>query len=197
LIRFTRPGALNDPFELRPHVRSYGTAEEIFEVAAKQWDRHAQEQYATLCNAHDEHMAFAEFRARIEPDRIPMIEYAINSEAANINAEMARKINELMNDSIGVLSLCEHPDNLLMWAHYGDSHRGFVLEFDTASGFFYQPRPPAHVHATDEEAAQYAEEYGRLRRVAYGEDRPSVIVSQMQFDVLLTKGAPWEYEAEW
>lgn len=197
LIRFTQPGALNDPFELRPHVKSYGTPEEVFNVAAKRWEGHAEEQYAALVHAHGERMTFAEFRARIELTRKPMIDYAIESQAENINAEMSRKLNELMNESIGILSLCECPDDLLMWAHYGDSHKGFVLEFDSASPFFYQPNPPAHVRATDEEAAQYAEEYGRLRPVVYSEDRPSVIISQLKFDVLLTKGLSWEYEAEW
>jgi|SRR5580658_5344823 hypothetical protein len=38
----------------------------------------------------------------------------------------------------GVLCLSEAPANLLMWAHYADSHRGFVVEFDPASPFFCQ-----------------------------------------------------------
>lgn len=32
-----------------------------------------------------------------------------------------------MNDLIGLLCLTEKPDNLLMWAHYADSHAGFVV----------------------------------------------------------------------
>jgi len=32
--------------------------------------------------------------------------------------------------SRGVLSLTEVPDSLLMWAHYGDSHKGFCIEYD-------------------------------------------------------------------
>jgi Protein of unknown function (DUF2971) len=32
----------------------------------------------------------------------------------------------------GIVSFCEEPDNLLLWAHYGDSHRGIALgiQFD-------------------------------------------------------------------
>jgi hypothetical protein len=31
----------------------------------------------------------------------------------------------------GILSLTPHIDNYLMWSHYGDSHTGFCVEFDT------------------------------------------------------------------
>src|SRR3954452_10247322 len=31
---------------------------------------------------------------------------------------------------IGVFCLCERPDNVLMWSHYADCHRGLCLEFE-------------------------------------------------------------------
>ena len=33
-------------------------------------------------------------------------------------------------DLHGIISLSESPDNLLMWSHYGDDHKGMVVEFD-------------------------------------------------------------------
>lgn len=39
-------------------------------------------------------------------------------------------------DTMGVLSLTKRFDNQLMWAHYADSHKGIVLEFDPSSDFF-------------------------------------------------------------
>lgn len=33
-------------------------------------------------------------------------------------------------DSMGVVCLSEHGDDILMWSHYSDGHQGFCLEFD-------------------------------------------------------------------
>jgi len=37
---------------------------------------------------------------------------------------------------IGILSLAEHPDNLLMWFALSANHTGFVIEFDETHPFF-------------------------------------------------------------
>jgi hypothetical protein len=198
-IRFTQPKALNDPFELRPHIAGYGTPEKVREIAARRWEEYAREKYEVLVResaGNGEPLPFHIFRSRLENQRSSQIEAAL-SRATDYNATMAAHIDDLMNKSIGVLSLSEHPDSLLMWPHYGDSHRGFVIGFDTNAAFFHQATPPAHVDATPEEISKFAEEYGRLRYVRYTEERPSVVVTEMSFDVLMTKGKSWEYEGEW
>jgi len=49
---------------------------------------------------------------------------------------LSQTIDEFINkapelaDQYGVLCLTPHWDNLLMWAHYGDAHRGICLGFD-------------------------------------------------------------------
>ena len=196
MLRFTQPGALNDPFELRPHIAGYGTREEVFAIAANKWEKHNEFEYQDFIKSHGNIISYADYRAGMEDKRLPMIEEAI-AKSPEANAEMARKINEMMNAGVGILSLCAHDENLLMWAHYADSHRGFLVEFNTASPFFSQEKPPAHVNPSEEEAADFAKEYGRLRPVHYSEERPSVVITQMTFDLLLTKGIPWKYEDEW
>lgn len=37
---------------------------------------------------------------------------------------------------LGIISFTEEKDNLLMWAHYAEEHRGMVIEFDTEHSFF-------------------------------------------------------------
>jgi len=199
LFRFTQPKALNDPFEMQPHISGYSTPKELRRLASKDFEKYARERYTAMVlerAGHAEIMPFEIFRARIEPHRNAQIEAAC-SRAPEHNAAMAEQINELMNKNIGVFSLCEHADSLLMWAHYGDSHRGFAIEFDTSTAFFHQTTPPAHVKASPEEAAGFAEEHGRLRRIRYREERPSVVVTDMTFDTIMTKGKDWEYEGEW
>ena len=196
LIRFTQPKALNDPFEMRPHISGYGTPEQVREIATRRWEEHAREAYDELVRTRGRRLSFEDFRARIERDRVPQIEAALRR-AGDHNPTMVAHIDAMMNKSIGVLSLCEHADSLLMWSHYGDSHRGFVIAFDTTATFFHQMEPPEHANAEPEEAAQFAEEYGRLRYIRYREERPSVIVTDMPFDTIMTKGKEWEYEDEW
>jgi len=99
---------------------------------------------------------------------------------------MARRIMpQKFEEMIGILCLTESPDNLLMWAHYADSHQGFVVEFDADSPFFNQRR------GSDDE-------FWHLRKVLYSERRPSFVLSEVEdFSPFLTKGEDWRYEAEW
>ncbi|WP_346308727.1 DUF2971 domain-containing protein [Limnohabitans sp.] len=199
LIRFTQPIALNDPFEMRPHIAGYGTPEEVHEIATRRWEEHVRKQYAAIVRksiGQGEPMKFDTFRADMEHTRASQIENAL-LQAPGHNAVMAEKINELVNKSIGVLSLCEHYDSLLMWPHYGDNHRGFVIELDASSSFFHRTAPPEHVNADKEESASFTAEYGRLRPIQYLTDRPSAVVTGLSFDTLLVKGEDWEYEGEW
>ena len=86
---------------------------------------------------------------------------------------------------IGVLSLTENPHNLLMWAHYADSHQGFVIQFDASHKFFYQRK------SKDDQLRH-------LRPVSYSRDRPSLTLSQVNgLDYCLAKSMDWSYEKEW
>ena len=199
LIRFTQPRALNDPFEMRPYINGYGNPEEMLDIAARNWEKWAHEQYDSYNSNHKGHgdvMQFDIFRAKLEPKRAEMMQEAL-LRAPEYNHSMAARIEEMMNKGVGVLSLCEHADIGLMWSHYGESHSGFVVEFDARSPFFHQVTPPEHVNASSEDAAAFAEEFGYLRPINYQEQRPSVVVTEMPFDTIMTKGKAWEYECEW
>jgi hypothetical protein len=41
------------------------------------------------------------------------------------------------SDSVGICSLSRSPLNLLMWAHYANDHKGFVVEFDIPLESFF------------------------------------------------------------
>jgi hypothetical protein len=83
-----------------------------------------------------------------------------------------------LNRYAGVLCFSAVNDSLLMWAHYADCHRGFVLEFDTE----------------DEEF----QKLGDLYKVIYSKERPVlVIVNGITVDIYLHKSPEWEYECEY
>ena len=90
------------------------------------------------------------------------------------------------NENIGVLALTEKPDNLLMWAHYAQNHKGFVIEFDGDHEYF-------HKQLSSSDELRY------LRKVRYSDKRPNIRLSTLEeaTDIFLTKSKEWEYEQEW
>lgn len=81
-------------------------------------------------------------------------------------------------DGAGILSLSKVRDDILMWAHYADSHKGLCFEFDgsTNCNFFGEAQPVI---------------YGEYRPIPLDEDSGK----QME-RVILTKSPHWSYEQE-
>jgi hypothetical protein len=89
-------------------------------------------------------------------------------------------IDEVVN-SVGVLSLSEKQDDVLMWSHYSSSHTGICLRFkvSAAKPFFANALP-----------------------VRYQLERPVLDLASddahtQSEKALLTKADYWSYEKEW
>lgn len=80
-----------------------------------------------------------------------------------------------------LLSLTERADSSPMWAHYANSSKGFVIAFDTSSGFFRR--------------GDQGELQG-LHKVKYFDGRVGEILDD-PFAALISKQADWAYEREW
>jgi Protein of unknown function (DUF2971) len=104
----------------------------------------------------------------------------------NLGSEAHDQQNGL-SKLVGVVSLAEDPHNRLMWANYGDSHRGFVAEFRYAekktdgSGFQTCMTPFGGAGKVDYKSEQI------LRKREGANLR----------DVFWTKHIDWKYEQEW
>lgn len=83
----------------------------------------------------------------------------------------------------GIVSLTECPDNLLMWSHYGDEHRGMVVEFDIQNEFFVEKYKIADFPFV-----------GTVERVLYRKQRIRNFVSFME--PYFHKSDEWMYEKE-
>ncbi len=189
LIRFTPPTRFNDPFEMRPYYEALADEQDIREVLAQQPMEDILKEELTLAYARvpDEVQrrvspeflsSFADMIAPLAVDAMPdlMDEFA---------ALFRKPLTEGFNEHVGVLSLTEKPDNLLMWAHYAQQHTGFVIEFDGDDAFFHQRRTES-------------DEFGYLRKVNYAQNRPNVVLTKVSsVDMFLTKSVDWEYEQEW
>jgi Protein of unknown function (DUF2971) len=94
-------------------------------------------------------------------------------------------MNRVFNDNLGIFCLTEEPLNLLMWAHYGEHHRGVVVEFDETHPFFDRRKGPT-------------DDLRHFRKVEYNDMRPSIFLSRSDaIQVFYTKSREWEYEREW
>jgi hypothetical protein len=90
--------------------------------------------------------------------------------------EFQTRIRRSVETTTGIISLSETPENVLMWSHYADSHRGFVIEFNSNHEYF---------------------KLG-TQKVKYSKNRPLMIAEQGDHytDLFSTKSPDWAYEKE-
>lgn len=94
--------------------------------------------------------------------------------------DLRDSIQNILRHEYGVLSLSARNDNILMWSHYADYHRGFCIEFKRSPGNQLASTQPV----------QYVKKYPCVN---YFDDLPGVIAKR----IILTKADDWSYEEEW
>lgn len=156
LIRFSQPSVFNDPFEMQPY---FGRVEDESVMIKKIadflgsdsmkacFDGALRVAYMGLPADSKGGMTFEQFRGLAE-EGLQRDESEILSALgqriallANSNGQFTGEArNEVLfiNKLIGILSLTEKRDNLLMWAHYAQYHQGLVIEFDETHEYFNQ-----------------------------------------------------------
>jgi hypothetical protein len=162
MIRFTQPAAFNDPFEFKPCIESAVSQDGLREYVEQNFDeilRRELKEYPILSRLLTDERAVdllrplkscvPELFQMLEPQLLPGVSSAVNS---------------ALNANVGVLSLSEIRDSLLMWGHYTDNHQGFVIGLDQDHPFFSVRRGPE-------------DEFGFLRQVKYRRSRPRVTLA--------------------
>ena len=157
-LYFASPKQFNDPFDSKVLLSLHGTKEE--------WRNYLRQLYKNFRPHWNREQRFAEVELIMREGRYKRIpKDAVNSYL----------------DEIGVFSMSERNDHILMWSHYSKNHTGFCLEFKATSDTSF---------------------FGRALKVEYAEDYPEVNFFRSSRDeqmktVLLTKAKLWEYEQEW
>lgn len=135
----------------------------------------------------------AKFMEKFKDERLP------NATAEQLNAVVTTEdkkaiLEDIRKEStgIGIFCLTSNPKNLLMWSHYAESHKGFVVQFKMDSPFF---------------AKEYSDTLWQPRKVKYTQKRPAIkylsdTVIEPGFtefnDIFFyTKGRIWYYENEY
>lgn len=195
-IRFTQPGALNDPFELRPRFEALvseaetlaGLTEKPIDLDPMLRDAYAMlpaEQrsilpYETAAAAIGSLMETDEARSRTSAALMSVLQ-----SMKDISPPVSERIYRVLNSNVGILSLTEMRNEVRMWEHYADNCRGLVLAFDEKNPFFNRRRMPN-------------DEFYFLRKVLYSDEPATSSLLETDGDaVFITKGKNWEYEREW
>lgn len=124
--------------------------------------------------------------------------FQVELRASNEDPDLPKKVQNTMIEEIrrqyGICCLSEVRDDILMWAHYADAHRGFCLQF-------WNPgEPPFAARKLKPDGSP--EEIPRLWQVEYFNEYPSVDPVDDEAETLAkktvcTKAKQWEYEKEW
>ena len=208
-IRFTQPSEFNDPFESFPYFKAIAPKKDIDSFIEKEgWDQKEIEKIAE-----------ESWKSQLRKNPNLNIPFSIVKESMmgmmeqgkpfltehfkrfmTMDGPLHRKIAidtllDAMNKEIGILSLTEKFDNLLMWAHYTSNHTGFVIQFDKQNSFFDQRNKPNEIR-------------GHLRKVCYTKNRPELTlmdpslskeetIDRWAKDIFFVKSEHWIYEQEW
>jgi hypothetical protein len=204
LFRFTQPNQLNDPFEVRPRVLMGVYAEEDVELAREEalkagFPADQIEKFRSL---------FLETlpRRRFTPEEFPGIPYPKRTGSE----ERFRSMEELdaykaeqevetlfkhVNETYGFFCLTTSRDNLRMWSHYADSHRGIVVGFDAQHPFFSAAHDFYKVEYSEERISLSSNE-GYLRLVGRHYS-PGSDYKDLPTRLFLRKHPDWQSEQEW
>lgn len=188
-IRITQPSAFNDPFEIDPSLTSIMSeaeldkhfpdgGKELMREVFEEMEHQGKDLFQRRGHTFDDFWTLLQAKS---PD--------LKGLAAKVLSDLAplarKKWQNEFGTEIGVVSLSEKHDDLLMWSHYAQNHQGFVIECDPMHSFFWQPR-------------SQSDELCHLRQVAYAEERPRGSMMELGAEgLLLTKSAHWSYESEW
>lgn len=171
---FPKPAELNDPFDLEiPFVLDWTDEdfEKFYEVNLDKRNIQSQSQATAIKETF-----FVNGKPK-QSWKDHIYEIFENQMRQRINNEISK---------LGVACFTEdNLDNILMWSHYANGHKGFCLEFDTNYAPFLDTE--------------------QLRRVIYSEKYPSLPFSYylkdesegIPDDILRTKSLNWKYENEW
>jgi len=167
-IWFSAPSAFNDPFDC------------AVDVVLKDLDE------ADLARAYEYLSSRAEIAKELESEMITdgrpndRFRELIDS---TVNNTFRPQIHQTRG-RVGVACFSAKNDDLLMWGHYADGHRGFCLEFDASVQPFSKGEPVQYQNSNPE-----VNPLDVLDGCSTGQN----IIEAM----LRTKHTCWQYEQEW
>jgi hypothetical protein len=161
VLYFASPESFNDPFDCKVYYNSSGSLSDLRRKQQKLYKKYAP------------HLNRNERRLRTAKD---MKQFNRQDFVIKITTGGQKKVN-----AVGILCLSENRDDVVLWSHYADSHKGLCLGFKVSEDqpFFARALP-----------ITYSTEFPRIDLI---NDPPDIQVEAF----LLTKAEGWKYEQEW
>ncbi len=99
--------------------------------------------------------------------------------------EKSELFQQLVLQSFGICSFSEISNDILMWSHYSDGHKGFCLEFSRSDENRLKWARPVDYPTNDE-----------FPFINYWKTEPEEQIQEFT-KIVLTKSKHWGYEKEW
>ena len=182
-LRISPPNRFNDPFEFSPRI----TCSDQVQYARRllRDKNNIRALYSMLCKEGHSPGTFREYRKQAAEERPEMVKAfaAITPQAALA----AQKVQlDRISSKVGLLCLSATRESILMWSHYCDSHKGFVLGFDACLEPFLQGKGLRPVKYVKQRVI-----FDALWR------RGSTAFEMYDDELILSKNEDWKYEQEW
>lgn len=120
-LYFPKPSSFNDPFDCRPSF--------LFEAS----DKELKAYYDRLLMRYGPQLNREQRRKEA---KLMLGDWARNPRNPKAMQWVQQQHTERITEQIGVLCLSGVKNDILMWSHYADAHRGICLEFDRHVEFF-------------------------------------------------------------
>lgn len=198
-LRWSSPLLFNDPFDV---LRDFNLGFKIEEIKKPIIDEIIKLIYIKITTGIPSTSFVERFMKRLQKvnstERNKILSLRLPQvicEKIKLNNDGMKKLWAKFIPEFRILCLSEIGDNILMWSHYSDSHKGIALELQPintldsplliAQPVVYQDSPP--ILATKQEWINHIT------------DQKPLNVSQWKFyePCTLTKTIDWKYEKEW
>lgn len=195
-LRATQANALNDPFELKPFFHEVLEKADL-EAAIKDrflFEEQLRKAYLEQPATIRAKLPFKQFlalskqhgyRQQLETMVGNQINDLVDNHLPRLTDQLRNFLYDKLSSLVGIVSFSEISDETLMWSHYANNHKGFVIEFDDGNPFFDQRR-------------SLNDEFLHLRPVEY-HMQPPLYAKMTDLDgtkLLCGKQAKWSYERE-
>ena len=155
----------NDPFDCKINYE-FDSSEEFFR---KELRKHIREEHPKISEIRLNSIVESKMEKGVSKHPIQSRQIANSSRSYWLNR-------------IGIYCLSEINDNILMWSHYSNGHRGFCLEFNI------------NMSSKLSEAKQVKYQNKYPNKLRYTGDKNDKAFFNT---ILLTKSDSWDYEKEW
>lgn len=168
-IYYSDPRNFNDPFEFDRVIERLANAHRV-EIARR---------------VEEKVMPDGTSKASLAECRPSHLTAKILSEMDQIEVSQHYSRTDTIIHRCGYISLCDSNDNVLMWSHYADFHRGLCLRFVCRQDPFYEEKGS-----------------GRIGTIAYGDTIDAIELGQdspteAALHRIFRKAACWQYENEY